>query len=105
PISFVGAARERSPCPTRRSSDLSFDDAGFFRQGLVPFPAPEAGVDELATVHSASYLAFLRELDVRGKGLVDGRQTPAYPGMVFRDRKSTRLNSSHGSIPSPVCCL
>ena len=62
----------------------SFDDAGFFRQGLVPFPAPEAGVDELATVHSASYLAFLRELDARGEGLVDGRQTPAYPGMVFR---------------------
>jgi len=62
----------------------SFDDAGFFRQGLVPFPAPEADADELATVHSASYLAFLRELDERGEGLVDGRQTPAYPGMVFR---------------------
>src|SRR2546430_4083626 len=62
----------------------SFDDAGFFRQGLVPSPAPEAGVDELATVHSASYLAFLRELDARGEGLVDGRQTPAYTGMLFR---------------------
>src|SRR5207247_84759 len=51
----------------------SFDDAGFFRQGLAPFLAPEAGEDELASVHSASYLAFLRELDARGEGLVVGR--------------------------------
>ena len=62
----------------------SFDDAGFFRQGLAPFLAPEAGEDELASVHSAPYLAFLRELDARGEGLVDGRQTPAYTGMLFR---------------------
>ena len=64
----------------------AFDDAGLFRQGLAPFPAPEAGEDELATVHSASYLTFLRELDTRGAGLVDGRQTPAYTGMLFRAR-------------------
>ncbi len=64
----------------------AFDDAGFFRQGLAPFPAPEAGEDELARVHTAAYLAFLRDLDARGVGLVDGRQTPAYTGMLFRAR-------------------
>ncbi|HEV8468386.1 MAG TPA: acetoin utilization protein AcuC [Candidatus Limnocylindria bacterium] len=62
----------------------SFDDAGFFRQGLAPFVAPQASEDELATVHAPSYLAFLRDLDARGEGLVDGRQTPAYTGMLFR---------------------
>src|SRR2546427_4428658 len=62
----------------------SFDDAGFFHQGLAPFVAPEASEDELVTVHAPSYLAFLRDLDARGEGLVDGRQTPAYTGMLFR---------------------
>jgi acetoin utilization protein AcuC len=62
----------------------AFDDAGLFRQGLMAFPAPEADHDELASVHVPSYLAYLRELDDRGSGLVDGRQTPAYRGMFLR---------------------
>ena len=62
----------------------SFDDAGLFRQGLTAFPSPEAGADELAAVHTSSYLAYLRDMDERGAGLVDGRQTPAYRGMLFR---------------------
>jgi acetoin utilization protein AcuC len=62
----------------------SFEDAGFFRQGLAAFPAPEADDRELLAVHTPAYLARLRELDARGTGLVDGRQTPAYTGMFFR---------------------
>jgi acetoin utilization protein AcuC len=62
----------------------SFDHAGFFRQGLAAFHAPEADDRELLAVHTPRYLAHLRELDARGTGLVDGRQTPAYQGMFFR---------------------
>ena len=62
----------------------SFADAGFFSTGLRLFLAPEASIDELATVHTGTYLGFLRELDGRGDGLVDGRQTPAYRGMLER---------------------
>src|SRR2546428_4617451 len=62
----------------------AFDDAGLFRQGLAPFPAPEAGADELAAVHTSWYLASRRDMDERGAGLVDGRQTPACRGMLFR---------------------
>lgn len=62
----------------------SFDDAGLFRQGLGAVVAPEADDHELASVHSLAYLAFLRDIDERGLGLVDGRQTPAYRGMFHR---------------------
>ena len=62
----------------------SFADRGFFRQGLRVFGTPPAGDDELASVHTAAYLRFLRELDGRGEGFVDGAQTPAYRGMYFR---------------------
>ena len=61
-----------------------FDDAGLFRQGLAPLVAPEASTEELLTVHTPAYLALLAELDERGEGLVDGRQTPAYRGMLHR---------------------
>jgi acetoin utilization protein AcuC len=62
----------------------SFDGAGFFRNGLVSYPAPEADRDELASVHTPGYLDYLRTLDRTGDGFVDGRQTPAYRGMLFR---------------------
>lgn len=62
----------------------SFADAGFFSAGLRVFVAPEASFDELATVHTGAYLDFLHDLDCRGEGLVDGRQTPAYRGMLHR---------------------
>jgi acetoin utilization protein AcuC len=62
----------------------AFDDAGLFRQGIVAFDAPPADDEELASVHAAPYLAMLRELDERGEGSVDGRQTPAYRGMFRR---------------------
>lgn len=62
----------------------AFDRSGLFRQGLSTFGAPEAADDELATVHASDYLERLHELDTRGEGLVDGRQTPAYRGMFAR---------------------
>jgi acetoin utilization protein AcuC len=62
----------------------SFVDAGYFASGLRLFLAPEAALDELAMVHTRAYLEFLSDLDRRGDGLVDGRQTPAYTGMLHR---------------------
>lgn len=61
-----------------------FEEEGFFRQGLVPMIAPVASTAELLTVHTPAYLAMLEEYDDRGSGLVDGRQTPAYTGMLHR---------------------
>lgn len=76
----------------------SFEEAGLFRAGLRPYRQVAATDDELATVHTPAYLAYLHEMDARGEGMVDGRQitpsgpvalrgprsTPAYPGMFFR---------------------
>ena len=62
----------------------AFEDNGLFRQGLAAFTAPEASDLELEAVHPRSYLRYLRDLDERGEGLVDGRQTPAYRGMFAR---------------------
>src|SRR5207245_11360118 len=36
--------------------------------------------------------------DLRGKSLAEVRERPHVHSCVHRDRKSTRLNSSHGSI-------
>src|SRR3712207_7762602 len=33
------------------------------------------------------------------------RRPPPYPGLLLRDRKSTRLNSSHANISYAVFCL
>lgn len=63
----------------------SFESAGLLGPVRVYRQVP-ADDGELATVHSPAYLARLAELDERGEGMVDGRQTPAYRGMLFRAR-------------------
>ncbi len=62
----------------------SFDESGLFRDGLRGYRQVPATDDELATVHTPAYLAYLHDMDERGEGMVDGRQTPAYQGMFFR---------------------
>lgn len=77
----------------------SFEEAALFRHGLRPYRQVAATDDELLTVHTPAYLAYLREMDARGEGMVDGRQitpigpvalrgprsTPAYTGMLLRE--------------------
>src|SRR5207245_9020532 len=97
PLSFHSLPPLHSPLPsfpTRRSSDLTSESKTCFRERplvaarsrarfrtmpLVTVPIPRPRADSLPS----STLFFL----------------------VFIDRKSTRLNSSHGSISYAVFCL
>src|SRR2546430_9555296 len=66
-------------------SDLSVDE--FFRRYTVPFSRPQ-------------YFRYQARLAAQGlAGLLDGRR------QGNRDRKSTRLNSSHSQISYAVFCL
>src|SRR5207245_5905100 len=99
--SFVYACRAHPDLPsfpTRRSSDLERAHHGSGRVELELFPArelralrPRAAVDEDAAAAEQPLRRRARP-DLR-----DGREEA--------DRKSTRLNSSHGSISYAVFCL
>src|SRR5207249_8630755 len=85
--------------PTRRSSDLeSLDD-------LPVLPLREEATD--ARRHLGADVAHLRQL--LGGGIHDALERPEVLGEglggALRDRKSTRLNSSHVSISYAVFCL
>src|SRR5690348_17814297 len=84
-----GGKGELRSFPTRRSSDLLGRVAGTARGG-VPLPrdrGPAAG-------------------DRGGEGGSGGAEPDGPPGLRgCRDRKSTRLNSSHPSISYAVFCL
>jgi acetoin utilization protein AcuC len=64
----------------------SFERAGLFRRGVRVYRQAAADDDELLAVHTRAYLERLAALDASGAGMVDGRQTPAYRGMLFRAR-------------------
>src|SRR5207245_10764787 len=90
------------PFPTRRSSDLTAMAASIVAPGHVPIPAtPLVGRDpELATLGEHLTPAGPRLITLTGLmgvGKTHLARTAALAAQ-FRDRKSTRLNSSHGSI-------
>src|SRR5207245_8872651 len=72
--------------PTRRSSDLKSADGGGHHPGHLPRGGAGSHLPRQGQEH---------------QGVWRGRCDPAPP----RDRKSTRLNSSHGSISYAVFCL
>src|SRR5690242_21521888 len=87
---FVGLdkARDLHSFPTRRSSDL---------------PACRTGIDATQRPVSAQPVdATPPDIDLLLKGGVRDAETME---VVFGDRKSTRLNSSHMSISYAVFCL
>src|SRR5690625_6591714 len=55
-------------------------------------------------LHGASIHSALPPLHAEGLSQLQSR-TPASSGFPFRDRKSTRLNSSHVAISYAVFCL
>src|SRR2546429_5124908 len=63
----------------------------------LPFRA--ATNEELGLVHSADYIAAVQSLSASGPENEDERK------QHLQDRKSTRLNSSHGYISYAVFCL
>src|SRR5438128_7471921 len=82
-----GDLRDLHSFPTRRSSDLSIlATVGFFILALATAPS---AVHAQATTGTIS-------------GAVTDESKAVLPGV---DRKSTRLNSSHGSISYAVFCL
>src|SRR5205809_5932023 len=81
-VSYSGLDLHLYSFPTRRSSDLAVES----RRGGTLVPA-----DALQR-----YLAEIRRIPVLSRGSAGARR---------RDRKSTRLNSSHGYISYAVFCL
>src|SRR5207245_11626599 len=95
-ISLARPHRALHSFPTRRSSDLPLRPALRGPPPDKPLDHPADGPrDPPAAVHRPRLLcvAFARA-PVDGGG-----------GRCTRDRKSTRLNSSHGSISYAVFCL
>src|SRR5207245_7682809 len=84
--------------PTRRSSDLTGEDRRQHRGGMnVGGIGVETGADE-----GVERTLRQREQVARfGHGSISGRDAAA---QHRSDRKSTRLNSSHGSISYAVFC-
>src|SRR5260221_633456 len=97
--------RDLHSFPTRRSSDLR---VRAIVGVLVVAPAPEARVVAEATAHEPLVLGLARALDAQRLprhvlGCVPTVRAARHPlptrrGLVHRDRKSTRLNSSHTEI-------
>src|SRR5690348_18076746 len=60
---------------------------------------------EIYTLSLHDALPISEKTDARDKVTVASYPTREYLGLIFADRKSTRLNSSHPSISYAVFCL
>src|SRR5207245_10163604 len=87
--------RRRPPTPPLFPHTTLFRSVFFHGRGDVT----------LAIRASCSYPGLFQPLNYEGKLLVDGGMSMEVPAPLVRDRKSTRLNSSHGSISYAVFCL
>src|SRR5207244_13194771 len=88
---------DRHSFPTRRSSDLLFANllaTGGPEQKTIVFCARDRHADDVAIALNNLYARWCRE---------NGR--PRLEANAFKDRKSTRLNSSHQIISYAVFCL
>src|SRR5687768_18080193 len=85
--------------PTRRSSDLRRTASSSSSNGSTARTGPKISSRTSGLVGSASANT------VGSTKKPEARSPPARPPPVQRDRKSTRLNSSHGYISYAVLCL
>src|SRR3712207_6920561 len=79
-------------------------EAPGFREDLVELPPDERLVTLAGNVKAGEELA-LKKLLVLGWSALTRRFRKNRPGVFDRDRKSTRLNSSHANISYAVFCL
>src|SRR5690606_41778110 len=97
------AHRARHSVPTRRSSDLAYVDREFGTGVVKVTPAHDFNDYQVGVRHS---LPLLNILTADAK--VNDNAPAKYRGLDrydARDRKSTRLNSSHVKISYAVFCL
>src|SRR5207245_10485468 len=97
--------RNLLPFPTRRSSDL-FEDADPSLPPTGPGTSPRVDSDGRLLVPTTGGLAIRQGSRFHLAGRSAGVLPPVYSVLQDRegDRKSTRLNSSHGSISYAVFC-
>jgi len=57
---------------------------GLLGGGVEVVEPQQATEEELQTVHSATYVDYVRKMDKLGGGFLDGVETPAYPGIYRR---------------------
>src|SRR5699024_12249553 len=98
------AHRAHPPCPTRRSSDLQRQEP---EPPALAQPAPES--EDAGGRHEGKQTEFVHGSHRRGQcralGETGDSGEEALTHRIRRDRKSTRLNSSHVSISYAVFCL
>src|SRR5207249_9947177 len=91
--------------PTRRSSDLEAERLLRHSFGQFQADARRTSGAPAPSLYADRFRRLVAVLEERGY-LSEGRPTPAGAlAATFRDRKSTRLNSSHVSISYAVFCL
>src|SRR5690606_42090938 len=90
--------------PTRRTSDLRQAERARSRQRIGEDRPPRLVALAHAEEIERSYGAVMRLIVVVAV-VVAGRAARVLPADPVRDRKSTRLNSSHVKISYAVCCL
>src|SRR5207245_10849181 len=90
--------------PTRRSSDLPGPDVMKLAVGIVDASAATPVPRSISMlIPQARAIATLKYIGTGSYPFVGGLQAEAK--LTNSDRKSTRLNSSHGSISYAVFCL
>src|SRR5207249_10002174 len=92
--------RDLPSFPTRRSSDL-----GGAERGVAQVPEDQEGEDGAPAVARLSDADPKRHVRGTDRSPADHLPRPPRSRAPDRDRKSTRLNSSHVSISYAVFCL
>src|SRR5699024_11649569 len=91
--------------PTRRSSDLYFKEAHpYYQQNVVVIGGKNSAVDTTIELQRAGANVTVLYRGSNYSTSIKPWILPAFEPLV-RDRKSTRLNSSHVSISYAVFCL
>jgi len=57
---------------------------GLLENGVQVVEPQQATEEELQTVHSETYVEYVKKMDKLGEGFLDGVETPAYPGVYRR---------------------
>src|SRR5690606_40078741 len=99
-----GSAPPPPPLPTRRSSDLAAEVRG--RAGQVVRACPARGTRRAPGARSTAMHEHKgRTPPHTEETLLGAERSSALVFVHGRDRKSTRLNSSHVKIADGVCCF